>query len=1359
MGPKAGFACIAGNCTPCQNAADCGASGFVCVSGLCTSGNCVTPADCATPGQLCVNNACIGCSGTQPCPAGNVCDSDSLCHPGNCLVNANCAPSQVCLNRSCSACSMDAQCGAGRLCIGGACVTGNCRTPSDCAVPGQICANNTCSPCTQTTQCSSGQVCDIDNLCHTGNCVTGSVCPGNQLCVANVCTPCSSDSQCLGSQICFNGGCITGNCHSDADCSGGTRICDLNSHSCRACNNPNTINSADCGGAGRVCDASGFCRTGNCITSPSCGGGQVCANFNCGPCTADAQCSTGQLCVTNACKNGNCHGTGADPNIDCAATNGVCVVTMASNTCTGNCRSNADCAASGYCNTTTHFCGACTGPGQCGVGKVCGTGGVCVTGQCSALEPNCAGPESCVGNQCIQSGPSVQADGGGFQNPGTITGGIRAPMVLSGANTLYFSSYEPASPTGAGYYSTALEPNLTPRWRVRDSTGNASKDSFAGAGIVLPAPGFPNNELFLTLDGTGGLGAIAHRSDTGATVWTVGNAGFTFATGLANGIPQVAWLPLNSSVLNWMRTDGTNLRTATLTPGCSWLATNFGTNGIYVTCAEGVYLVDPVTATVKLVPHNGNPGLNLPNGFSIGMGAIWRPPDNYVTRGVDAGVVNSDLLVYSARNNTTVFFLAIRVPDDWVTNPTSTTTWTLWSNTTINANYVPTTIDATGAIYLHQGGSQLYKINVYDGSVISSSAPNSLNTLWNMGSSAQLITANPSGTLTGYLVADGQTAAPTPVWTLPATPGSYLHLAPTFQATSTNFGNLLVTQANATGQQIIRSLAPAPTAPSFVPQWPAWQFGGDSANHNTAPAYECTTDAQCASNETCMLGRCGGQCRTGNDCPAGQGCSLTACQACTKASQCRGGEVCWAGTCMACGGAGCCSTSADCAPGNFCQVGQCRSAPTSTGPGAFSLPGLITRNGQNSAISVNLADGTLYVGDTNGSGQPNWKIVSSAGVLLSTTPTIPLGMASGAKAFAMIANANANPTLYWGGQSSNIYSAPAASSVAAWTTTGYPGLGTIFRLSQTLSAASGTTKPALIVIGSSGAIMAIDTVGAASGVANSGILWTGALGSGCNVASITGLDPLLIGSDGTIYVVCNDNSVEAWGPDGDSASGPPPGRTGLLKWRSAPPAGWSSAATGRPALGKTMTGDVLYYPRGQSASGVAVLNTATATNGTVPLEVAIDGSLQILTDAQGRAIVMGSLNFGSFRTIGVVSPSGVVLAENRTTWQPAGHSAALTGEGQLVFPDLASGKVVGVLVNNPPQLIEVFSLFGAGNTSVDTNSGVVALPGMLIFDHLPVVGSARSLTGAAFSGSTGLIPNAWSLTYGDPQRRLSLKTQ
>lgn len=1357
-GTKAGWACLAGNCTPCGTNADCGASGYVCDQGLCKVGNCLTPSDCALTGQLCINNACVGCGAMNACPAGQVCDADSLCHPGNCIVTANCPTGQVCLNRSCSLCTTDAQCGAGKLCLGGTCTVGNCRLPSDCPIAGQLCTNNVCGPCANTPQCGSGQVCDTDNLCHAGNCVTAANCAPGQLCLNRTCSPCTSDGQCAGGQICFSGGCVNGNCHGDSECSGGTQICNPTTHVCQPCAPINTLNSASCGvGSGRLCDSAGFCRVGNCFSNTNCSGGLVCVNFSCSSCTLDSQCNGGQLCVANSCRTGNCHGTGPNPNVDCDATNGVCV----NNVCVGNCRSNSDCAATGLCNPTTHVCTTCTAAGQCGIGRVCnvgGTGNQCITGQCSAIENNCNFGEACIANQCVQVGPNVTFDGGGYvEDGGTITGGSRSPMPVSGANTIYFS----AAFSPNNNWSVALDPNLQVRWKVRDGSGPQSRANFGFAGIVLPAPGYPNDELFLVNDANGS--AIAHRSDNGATAWTLPTSfGLTYATGLVNGVPHVAWLSFNTNVVNWVRTDGTQPRQLTLA-GCSSSTSptiSWGTKAIYVQCAEGVFLVDPISSTVRSVPNNGNPGLLLNGGSMFGVFGIWRPPDNYVARGVNSGTVTSDLILFGGNGGGFRWVIAVDVPDDWTTNPSSTSTWTRWSTTAVNYNGGPLAIDATGAAtFLGQTNS--YKVNIFNGTILSTTPSGGYSEQFNVDRHNQIITFSGS-TLTSFNFADGMGSTPAPTWTLPAVPGNFITTFPTFQRNTSASGNLLVFQNNGAGLPTLRALAPADGGSFYAPP-PAWTQAGGPSNHNTAPAYECSTNAECASNEYCMLGRCAGQCRTANQCPAGQGCQLAQCQACTTASQCRTGEVCWAGTCMACS-SNCCSTNVDCAPGNFCQVGQCRAQPVSGAPGAFAYPNAVTTR-TNTVMTVAL-DGTIYVGDNNASQQAFWRMVTSSGTLLGTTPIIPVSL-NGREPILMVGNTGPSSSSIFFGASINptLYSAPTSSSFGSWTTATYSVFGGSFlRLAQGVSTVmTGSPRPTIYATGSTSVspsyIIAIDSATAAGGGANAGLLWSANLGATCNVTSVGALDHLMVGSDSTVYIWCPDGSVQAWAADGDPTTGPAPGRLGLLKWRTAPPS-WGGTATGRPAIAKTMTGDVIYLPRNTTNSGLSIVNTATATNGSAPIEVGVDATSHVLTNSAGQAIVLGSQT----GEVSVVSPTGTIIVSNKTSWAPVfGRGAVLTADSQLIFPETT--RVTTLLVN-PPQLIQLFTLQGAGNTPTDSNTGALVLStsqvagGLLGFDH-PSGGGAtpRTLTGMPFANTAGPMPNAWSTMYGDMQRRNSLKTQ
>jgi hypothetical protein len=397
----------------------------------------------------------------------------------------------------------------------------------------------------------------------------------------------------------------------------------------------------------------------------------------------------------------------------------------------------------------------------------------------------------------------------------------------------------------------------------------------------------------------------------------------------------------------------------------------------------------------------------------------------------------------------------------------------------------------------------------------------------------------------------------------------------------------------------------------------------------------------------------------------------------------------------------------------------------------------------------------------------------SSGVLASTTPTVTNTLGSSGQLPIVMVASNGTGNTLWHGAGTSLYSAPASSSVSAWTAATYTVFTSSFlRLAQGVSSAMGTPRPTLFATVASGAssnyVLAIDAAAASVGGANAGVLWMGNLGATCLPGSVSALDHLLIGSDGTVYVACPDGSVEAWAADGDPSSGPPPGRLGLLKWRSAPPAGWGSfTMVGRPAIGKAPTGDVMYLPRTSTLAGMAILNLATATNGSLPLEVAVDPTVGILTDAAGRALVMGNINqSGTTQGLSIVSPTGAVLFDDKTTYRPAGRGQVLTADGQLLFTEITpTARVTGVTVSNPAQVVTLFTLVGPGNTSPDVSTGVVVLStaqvstGLVAFDHLPLTGTGRSFSGLPFPGSTGAMPNAWSATFGDLQRRNSLKTQ
>jgi hypothetical protein len=1063
------------------------------------------------------------------------------------------------------------------------------------------------------------------------------------------------------------------------------------------------------------------------------------------------------------CKTGNCHGTGADPNLDCAATTGVCV----NNVCAGNCRGNADCASTGYCNQASHLCDLCTGLGQCGAGKVCnpGTGGAtCVTGQCSSLEPNCATGFACVANLCKQVAPTQSVLDGGYLEPGTINTGAYSPMPLSGSKKIYLSMPENASSTGAGSYTVALDSNLSLVWRVRDSTGTNRGNGQGGQGIVLPAPGFPDQELFLVNDGIGG--AIAHRADTGATVWRLNSAVMAFATGIASGVPMVAWFGGNTTV-SWMRTDGTGLRTTTLA-GCTYGpdALAFGTAAIYYLCNDLFYIVDPVTGAVTSLAHNNNPA-NLFGNYLTGALAVWRPPTGYVTRGVTYGSVTSDLVVYMGRYGGFDWMHGVNVPDDWASGlHAPTVSWATNYTTFYNT---PVTLDSTGAAYVN-GQSMIGKVSVIDGAPLAKVSLGSYTGWYNLAAGGVLVDVV-GNTLQGYQIADGALATPLPLWTLPAAPGGYLSLFPNFQATAQNAGQVLAFQWNASAQPVLKGLPPASGSPSYTPTWPAWTIGGDSANHLCAPAYQCQVDTDCALTQSCVLGRCIGTCRDATQCGAGQGCQLGQCGNCSLATACRAGEVCYSGSCIACNPAtqACCSTNTDCPATSYCASGVCATTPANGAPGSWTSASLITRT-INGNLSV-AGDGTLYVGDTDATGAALWKIVTPHGLVTQTTPVT--GVLSGSQSpNLLIAKVGAAEALYFA-TAGSLNAAPAASTVGAWAKSAYTsGIRTLTfqRMAQGMSSALGTgPQPTLFITATDTSaatlVLAVDAATALNSPgANAGLLWIGMLGPSCTLP--TSADHVMVGTDGAVYVACADGTVEAWAPDGNPATGSPPSRLGLMAWRSAAPS-WASVGA-HPAIGHAASGDVLYLGK-NGAAGLAVLPVSYGPLSTKPIELgAIDSSVGAVTDAAGNGIFLGA------HEVSAVSPTGALLSDNRSNWWPTGHGYVLTAEGLLMFPDNGSPnfQLSAVSVGNVRMPTSAFSLLGPGNLPLDTSSSVAVVPGavaglaggagLLVWDQLALgfVGTVpRTVTGLPFGTAGQASGPSWSSVLGDLHRRSSLKTQ
>jgi hypothetical protein len=263
---------------------------------------------------------------------------------------------------------------------------------------------------------------------------------------------CTTNYDCAGGCYCgTDGWCIETNfCSDDDQCTPGL-VCDSRS----SCVPPDGAGSCD---ADTDCPSGAFCdeRTGECITSPtcgpngevgSCGPGRTCdSRGTCVPttCTADTQCPTSFFCdeTTRQCvpslscytdndctripgttcdeSRSTCEPPDTQPgcvlDTDCGANqtccNGICTVEP---TCTprpiedvGRCTYDGECGG-GDCRIlppaldgTCHA--ACTTDDQCGTGDVCADDGFCdrdpaPTPQC-LFNRDCADGGTCINGTC-----------------------------------------------------------------------------------------------------------------------------------------------------------------------------------------------------------------------------------------------------------------------------------------------------------------------------------------------------------------------------------------------------------------------------------------------------------------------------------------------------------------------------------------------------------------------------------------------------------------------------------------------------------------------------------------------------------------------------------------------------------------------------------------------------------------------------------------------------------------------------------------------------------------------------------------------------------------------------------------------
>lgn len=208
------------------------------------------------------------------------CSSPQCQTNSDCAKNANghvCGPAQTCV-----VCASDGDCAAGQLCRAGACVTGCSGAHPDCP-SGTVCnpAQGMCVGCVSDADCKSSSAprCDVASATCVACLATNDNCGTGQYCDSRTCKP---------------------GCKNDADCSGTTPLCNLQTHQCAAC-----IDDGACG-LGQVCKG-GACVVG-CNAEHACPGGMGCCEGgcvalntteNCGVC--GNACGAEMQCVGGAC--------------------------------------------------------------------------------------------------------------------------------------------------------------------------------------------------------------------------------------------------------------------------------------------------------------------------------------------------------------------------------------------------------------------------------------------------------------------------------------------------------------------------------------------------------------------------------------------------------------------------------------------------------------------------------------------------------------------------------------------------------------------------------------------------------------------------------------------------------------------------------------------------------------------------------------------------------------------------------------------------------------------------------------------------------------------------------------------------
>ncbi|MBT9561204.1 MAG: hypothetical protein IV100_34740, partial [Myxococcales bacterium] len=258
-------------------------------------------------------------------------------------------------------CGSNAQCVSG-LCVDGVCCTSACTGACEaCDVAGAI---GTCTPV------PDGQ--DLDTEC-AGDGTCGGVCNGAKACrFPAATTSCGTCRQCDGVGAC---GFVAVDTDPQVDCP-----------LCEVCDGNGACNPADLG-----TDVKNECAAGtttSCGLNGTCDGASACDKYG-----TETVCTAGTCSGTTHNFDDLCDGTGSCTD---AGTESCVPYACVGTTCATTCTTDADCAPSFMCNTTTSACvptkvdgDPCASANECVSGH-CQNGYCCASGNCCATTANCA---------------------------------------------------------------------------------------------------------------------------------------------------------------------------------------------------------------------------------------------------------------------------------------------------------------------------------------------------------------------------------------------------------------------------------------------------------------------------------------------------------------------------------------------------------------------------------------------------------------------------------------------------------------------------------------------------------------------------------------------------------------------------------------------------------------------------------------------------------------------------------------------------------------------------------------------------------------------------------------------------------